>query len=44
MYRIGKQLPSELKETALGGLAATPTAKKLEYEIKCALIQSILIK
>ncbi len=33
MYRIGKQLPSELKETALGGLAATPTAKKLEYEI-----------
>lgn len=33
MYRIGKQLPSELKETALGGLAATPTAKKLEYQI-----------
>lgn len=28
MYRIGRTMPSTLKETALGGLAVTPTAKK----------------
>lgn len=33
MYRIGCALPISLKETALGGLAATPTAKKLEVKI-----------
>ena len=33
MYEVGKKLPSELRETALGGCAATPTgcrfAKKM---------------
>ena len=33
MYKVGKQLPSELRETALGGLAATPTAKDIQEEI-----------
>lgn len=33
MYRVGKQLPFELKETALGGLAATPTAKEIQGKI-----------
>jgi len=30
MHKVGKQLPCELKETALGGLAATPTGIKLK--------------
>lgn len=29
MYRIGKQMPSSLRETAEGGLAATPTGKAI---------------
>lgn len=29
MYKVGKALPESLRETALGGLADTPTAKKL---------------
>jgi len=29
MYQIGKKMPSELKETGLGGIAKTPTAKKI---------------
>ncbi|WP_310602605.1 L-serine ammonia-lyase, iron-sulfur-dependent, subunit alpha [Anaerosporobacter sp.] len=33
MYRVGKQLPYELKETGLGGLAATPTAKTIRERI-----------
>ena len=33
MYKVGKKMPSELKETSQGGLAATPTAKKLEKKI-----------
>ncbi|MFV9509914.1 L-serine ammonia-lyase, iron-sulfur-dependent, subunit alpha [Tepidibacillus sp. LV47] len=33
MYRIGCAMPMPLKETALGGLAATPTAKKIEVKI-----------
>ncbi|EGL82596.1 L-serine dehydratase, iron-sulfur-dependent, alpha subunit [Caldalkalibacillus thermarum TA2.A1] len=33
MYRIGKTMPHTLKETALGGLAATPTGKALESRI-----------
>lgn len=33
MYKVGKQLPSELRETALGGLAATPTAKNIQEKI-----------
>lgn len=32
MYSVGKMLPCELKETALGGLAATPTAKKVKLK------------
>ncbi|KPU45163.1 L-serine dehydratase, alpha chain [Oxobacter pfennigii] len=33
MYRIGKSMPFELRETSLGGLAATPTGIKLHKEI-----------
>lgn len=33
MYKVGKMLPSELRETALGGLAATPTALKISKEV-----------
>ena len=33
MDEIGKDMPSKYKETAEGGLAATPTARKLEAEI-----------
>lgn len=33
MYRVGKQLPRELKETALGGIASAPSAKKVEQSI-----------
>ncbi|MGX1430254.1 L-serine dehydratase [Cytobacillus horneckiae] len=33
MYRIGQTMPSALRETAEGGLAATPTGRRLEAEI-----------
>lgn len=33
MYRVGQIMPSALRETAEGGLAATPTARKLEAQI-----------
>lgn len=33
MYKVGKKLPSELKETAQGGVAATPSGKKIEEQI-----------
>ncbi|KRQ87986.1 L-serine dehydratase, alpha chain [Caloramator mitchellensis] len=33
MYRVGKALPFELRETALGGIAATPTGIKLKNKI-----------
>jgi len=33
MYRVGKQMPAELRETALGGVAITPTALRLKKEI-----------
>jgi L-serine dehydratase len=33
MYRIGRDMPVSLKETALGGLAATPTGRTLERKI-----------
>jgi len=33
MYRIGKSMPCELRETAQGGLAATPTGIKLHKQI-----------
>ena len=29
MYRVGKQMSSDLRETAQGGLAITPTGRKL---------------
>ncbi len=31
--RVGRQMPSIFKETAEGGLAVTPTAKRLTEEI-----------
>lgn len=33
MYKIGKSLPDSLKETALGGLAVTPTGKDLKNKV-----------
>ncbi|MBS4189372.1 L-serine ammonia-lyase, iron-sulfur-dependent, subunit alpha [Bacillus sp. FJAT-49705] len=33
MYLIGQSMPSALRETAEGGLAATPTGRRLEAEI-----------
>lgn len=33
MYKIGQTMPVSLRETALGGLAATPTGKELEAKI-----------
>ncbi|MGD6901210.1 L-serine ammonia-lyase, iron-sulfur-dependent, subunit alpha [Bacillus infantis] len=33
MYKIGLTMPSALRETAEGGLAATPTGKRLQAEI-----------
>lgn len=33
MYDIGKSMPRTLKETALGGLAATPTGEELKQKI-----------
>lgn len=33
MFRIGKAMPSTLRETALGGLAATPTGIRLKEQI-----------
>jgi len=33
MYKVGRSLPFELKETALGGLAATPTGKNIKIQI-----------
>ena len=33
MYRVGKALPSSLKETAEGGVAATPAGRRINQEI-----------
>lgn len=33
MYKVGKQMPCELRETAMGGLAITPTGLKLKKKI-----------
>lgn len=33
MYRVGRQLPCELRETALGGLAVTETGLKLKKQV-----------
>lgn len=33
MYRIGKQMPRELRETGLGGVAATPTGIAIKNQI-----------
>ncbi|EMF0525601.1 L-serine ammonia-lyase, iron-sulfur-dependent, subunit alpha [Enterococcus hirae] len=33
MNKVGRQLPRELRETGLGGLADTETAKKMKHEI-----------
>lgn len=33
MYKVGKSLPDSLKETALGGLAATPTGECLKNKV-----------
>ena len=35
MYRVGRSIPYELRETALGGVAATPTACRLCSQIHC---------
>ncbi len=33
MYKVGKSLPIELRETALGGIAATRTGKAVSKQI-----------
>lgn len=33
MYKVGKALPMQLKETALGGIAATPAGKAINKRI-----------
>lgn len=33
MWKVGRMIPCELKETAMGGLASTPTARKLQRSI-----------
>lgn len=33
MYKVGKSLPVEFRETALGGIAATETGKKIQKKI-----------
>ena len=33
MYKVGKALPESLRETALGGLAATPTGKRCSKKL-----------
>ncbi len=33
MYQVGNSLPESLRETALGGCAACPTAKKIECKV-----------
>lgn len=33
MYRVGRALPPSLRETAMGGIAAAPSAKKIERDI-----------
>ena len=33
MYQVGKMLPMQLKETALGGIAATPSAQRIAQKI-----------
>ncbi|MFV0413781.1 MAG: L-serine ammonia-lyase, iron-sulfur-dependent, subunit alpha [Oscillospiraceae bacterium] len=34
MYRVGKKLPYELRETALGGIAATPTGVSIKNALQ----------
>ncbi|MDF2674155.1 MAG: sdaAA [Clostridiales bacterium] len=34
MFRVGKSMPMQLRETALGGLATTPTGLKLNEQVK----------
>jgi L-serine dehydratase len=34
MYNIGNSMPCELKETAMGGLAATPTGEEIKRQLK----------
>ncbi|MBZ4264226.1 L-serine ammonia-lyase, iron-sulfur-dependent, subunit alpha, partial [Streptococcus pneumoniae] len=33
MYQVGSSLPTAFRETAEGGLAATPTGRRLQKEI-----------
>ncbi|MBM7615792.1 L-serine ammonia-lyase, iron-sulfur-dependent, subunit alpha [Alkaliphilus hydrothermalis] len=33
MYRVGRSLPFELRESAIGGLAGTPTGQRIKREI-----------
>jgi len=33
MGEVGRMLPEQLRETAMGGLAATPTGKKIQDRV-----------
>ncbi|WP_307323169.1 L-serine ammonia-lyase, iron-sulfur-dependent, subunit alpha [Evansella vedderi] len=41
MYRIGEAMPSAFKETAEGGLAATPTGRKYQEQIFGASVKKV---
>ena len=34
MYRVGKKLPMELRETALGGIASQPAGKAYAKQLR----------
>ncbi len=34
MYHVGKKLPIEFRETALGGIAVSPTGKRIKHSLK----------
>ncbi|MNF05298.1 L-serine dehydratase, alpha chain [compost metagenome] len=33
MYRVGQAMPNTLKETAMGGLADTPTGRRIKEQL-----------
>ncbi len=33
MYKVGRNMPRELRETGLGGLADTPTGNRIKMRI-----------
>ena len=44
MYAIGNEMPESLRETGLGGLAATPTGKRLREKLFGKMDQQVVEK